>query len=379
MHHLTIHRLYFTQSDCYKAGVKQKSIGVQVHSTGANNPYLKRYVQPDDGLLGKNTNGNSHNRPGGNVCANAYIGKLQNGSVAVYQTLPWDYRCWLSGSGKNGNANKLGYIGFEICEDSTDNRGYFDEAVRGASVLLTAYLCNMLDISPYSDKLEDHAGLHGMGLASNHGDIGLWLKKFGYTFDDFRDWVSDAMDEGVEVEYVEAVPVVEHPTLRSGDSGEAVVYLQTLLCDAGDTIPVDGKFGQKTEASVRAFQQAEGLTVDGIVGAKTWAALEAATGHDEKPDDTPPDIQIFGLSFGEALAAAKNGKRIQRAGWNGENQFIELATCISYKNPFGEIINADHDAIGNQAFAFVGTSGVQVGWLASQADMLAEDWQIFEK
>lgn len=379
MHHLTIHRLYFTQSDCYKAGVKQKPVGVQVHSTGANNPCLKRYVQPDDGLLGKNTNGNSHNRPGGNVCANAYIGKLQNGSVAVYQTLPWDYRCWLSGSGKNGNANKLGYVGFEICEDNTENRGYFDEAVCGAAVLLTAYLCKMLDISPYCNRLEDHAGLHGMGLASNHGDIGLWLKKFGYTFDNFRDWVAVAIDEGVEVEYVEAVPVVEHPTLRCGDSGEAVVYLQTLLRDAGDTIPVDGKFGQKTEASVRAFQQAEGLTVDGVVGAKTWDALEKATSHDEKPNDTPPDIQISGLSFGEAIAAAKNGKRIQRAGWNVDNQFVELATCISYKNPFGAIINADHDAIGNQAFAFVGTSGVQVGWLASQADMLANDWQIFEK
>lgn len=289
MHHLTIHRLYFTQSDCYKAGVKQKPVGVQVHSTGANNPYLKRYVQPDDGLLGKNTNGNSHNRPGGSVCANAYIGRLADGAVAVYQTLPWDYRCWLSGSGKNGNANKLGYVGFEICEDNTENRGYFDEAVRGAAVLLTAYLCKMLDINPYCNRLEDHAGLHGMGLASNHGDIGLWLKKFGYTFDDFRDWVAIAMNEGVEAEYVEAVPVVEHPTLRRGDSGEAVVYLQTLLCDAGDTIRVDGEFGQNTEASVRAFQQAEGLTVDGVVGAKTWAALEAATGHDTEPKPVPDD------------------------------------------------------------------------------------------
>jgi hypothetical protein len=379
MNQLTIHRLFFTQSDCYQNGVRQVPQGVQVHSTGANNPYLRRYVGPDDGLLGENPNGNTHNRPGGNVCASAYIGKLQDGSVAVYQTLPWDYRCWLSGSGPKGNANKLGYIGFEICEDSTDNREYFDESVRGAAVLLTAYLCKMLDINPYCNRLEDHAGLRGMGLASNHGDIRLWLKKFGYTFDDFRDWVSIAMEEGVEVEYVEAVPVVEHPTLRRGDSGEAVVYLQRLLRDAGDTIPVDGKFGQKTEASVRAFQQVEGLTVDGVVGSKTWDALEKATSHDEKPDDTPPDIQLSGLSFGEAITAAKNGKRIQRAGWNGKNQYIELATCISYKNPFGEIINADHDAIGNQAFAFVGTSGVQIGWLASQADMLADDWQIFEK
>ena len=297
MNQLTIHRLFFTQSDCYQKGVRQVPQGVQVHSTGANNPYLRRYVGPDDGLLGENPNGNTHNRPGGNVCANAYIGKLQNGSVAVYQTLPWDYRCWLSGSGPNGNANKLGYIGFEICEDDTENEQYFDQAVRGVAVLLTAYLCQEFGFSPWEALTEtpsdpayavmDHGSLHRAGLASNHGDIGLWLKKFGYTFSDFRDWVQYAMDEGVEVEYVEAVPMVDHPTLRHGDSGEAVVYLQTLLCDAGDTIPVDGKFGQKTEASVRAFQQAEGLTVDGVVGTKTWAALEAATGHDTEPEPDP--------------------------------------------------------------------------------------------
>ena len=46
-----------------------------------------------------------------------------------------------------------------------------------------------------------------------------------------------------------------------------------------------------------------------------------------------------------------------------------------YKNSNGEIINAEHDAIGNKAIAFVGTSGVQMGWLASQADMLTDDWK----
>ena len=87
MRKLTIYRHYFTDSDCYHEGVRQTSIGVQVHSTGANNPMLKRYVQPDDGRLGINLYGNSHNRPGVDVCASAYIGKLNDGTVAVYQTL----------------------------------------------------------------------------------------------------------------------------------------------------------------------------------------------------------------------------------------------------------------------------------------------------
>ena len=84
------------------------------------------------------------------------------------------------------------------------------------------------------------------------------------------------------------------------------------------------------------------------------------------------------MNFGEAIKAEKNGARIQRMGWNGKKQYVELATCISYKNAAGELVNCEHEAIGNRAFAFVGSSGVQMGWLASQADMLAEDWKIVE-
>lgn len=80
------------------------------------------------------------------------------------------------------------------------------------------------------------------------------------------------------------------------------------------------------------------------------------------------------FSFGDAIKYMKRGLKAKRKGWNGKNQYIELASCISYTNPSGEIINPNHDAIGNNAIAFVGTSGVQIGWLASQADMLAEDW-----
>lgn len=84
------------------------------------------------------------------------------------------------------------------------------------------------------------------------------------------------------------------------------------------------------------------------------------------------------MSFGLAIEAAKMGKKIQRSGWNGKGQYVELATSISYKNASGDVVNVNHDAIGNHVLAFVGTSGVQLGWLASQADMLADDWRIVE-
>lgn len=44
--------------------------------------------------------------------------------------------------------------------------------------------------------------------------------------------------------------------------------------------------------------------------------------------------------------------------------------------PTGAIYNADHDTMGNQAIVFFGTSGIQVGWLASQADILSNDWTV---
>ncbi len=75
------------------------------------------------------------------------------------------------------------------------------------------------------------------------------------------------------------------------------------------------------------------------------------------------------MDFGKAIEAVKADKRVSRAGWNGKGQYIELAACVSYKNAAGEIVNVNHDALGNNAIAFVGTSGVQLGWLAS-------DWQI---
>ncbi len=82
------------------------------------------------------------------------------------------------------------------------------------------------------------------------------------------------------------------------------------------------------------------------------------------------------MNFGEALRLLKQGKRISRKGWNGKEQYIELAENISYQNRNGEIVNCNHENIGNKAIAFVGTSGVQMGWLASQADMLADDWKV---
>lgn len=83
------------------------------------------------------------------------------------------------------------------------------------------------------------------------------------------------------------------------------------------------------------------------------------------------------MTFGEALEEVKHGKTVFRKGWNGKGQFITLAymqDCILSNGT--AIMDPEHTEIGSKFIMFVGTSGYQCGWLASQADMLAEDWEV---
>ena len=187
-----------TKNKCYITGAGITPCGVMVHSTGANNPNLKRYVQPDDGRLGVNPYSNSFNeyQPGGrNVCPHAVIGKLADGSVASYQILPWDVEGWHAG----GTANKLGYIGFEICEDALKDAEYFAAAYDEA-VAFTAYLCRLYGFDPQGETAQGyptvlcHSEAAALGIASNHSDVTHWFPRFGKTMDDFRADVAARME-----------------------------------------------------------------------------------------------------------------------------------------------------------------------------------------
>ena len=63
------------------------------------------------------------------------------------------------------------------------------------------------------------------------------------------------------------------PVLKRGSQGHPVPALQYLLRDRGHHVTVDGIFGPKTEAAVEGFQSADQIGVDGIVGPQTWGAL----------------------------------------------------------------------------------------------------------
>lgn len=178
---MNLRKLILTNNACYKAGRTIKPKGIMVHSTGANNPNLKRYVGPDDGLLGKNQYNNHWNqdKPGGReVCVHAFIGKLADGSIATYQTLPWNHRGWHAG----GTANNT-HIGFEICEDGLTDASYFS-AVYKEAVELCVHLCKLYGLS--EKDIICHSEGHKQGIASNHADVMHWFPKHGKTMDTFR-------------------------------------------------------------------------------------------------------------------------------------------------------------------------------------------------
>ena len=204
-----ITKYYATKSDCYNENIRLgKAAGVNtsktfqqrgpqgmiIHSTGANNPYLKRYVGPDDGKLGKNLYNNHWNQPRSRrVMCHAFIGKLACGDIATYQVLPWNFRGWHGGSGKNGCINDT-HASVEICEDNTNNKAYCLEVYEEAAQMTAAFfrLYPHLKITPLT--LRDHKEAAAAGLASNHGDIGHWWPKHGKNMNTFRKRVQEILD-----------------------------------------------------------------------------------------------------------------------------------------------------------------------------------------
>ena len=188
---MNLHTLILTNNACYKAGRKISVKGIMVHSTGANNPYLKRYVGPDDGLLGKNQYGNHWNTfhpDGREICCHAFIGKLADGTIATYQTLPWNHRGWHAG----GSANDT-HIGFEICEDGLTDKAYFDKVYKEA-VELCAYLCKQYGLT--EQNILCHSEGYRKGIASNHADVMHWFPKHGKSMDTFRADVKALLSNG---------------------------------------------------------------------------------------------------------------------------------------------------------------------------------------
>lgn len=215
-------------NDCYKEDVRIKPTRIVVHSTGAPNTTLRRYVQPTATqktgmggktrdemikLLGKNQYGNDWNRKGLDVCVHAFIGKLADGSIATVQTLPWNLKAWGVGRGSKGSFNGSS-IQFEICEDDHSSKTYckkaYDEAVE-----LCVKLCKTYNIPV--KNIVSHKEAHKLGYGSNHGDPESWFNKFGFTMDGFRKAVEKKLNDSPTLPYQVRV-TVDKLNIRTGPS-----------------------------------------------------------------------------------------------------------------------------------------------------------------
>lgn len=274
-----------TKNPCYTKNRKITVKGLMLHSVGCPQPNAMAFI-------------NSWNTPEfGNACVHGFI---DGNTGDIYQTLPWNHRGWHGGSGPRGSCNDT-HIGVEMCEpacikykggstftcsDLTTARASVRRTYNSA-VELFAYLCKQYGLNPLTDIISHKEG-HAKGIATDHGDPEhLWNGLgMGYTMDTFRKAVKIAMDGGVS-----EAPVFTAPEaitcLGRGDSGSEVKTLQTNLITLGYSCGAsgaDGDFGKDTEAAVNAFQDANGLVVDGLAGEKTQAKITELMA---KKDDTP--------------------------------------------------------------------------------------------
>lgn len=182
---------YATENPCYKNAQKITPKGIVVHSTGANNPWLKRYVDAP-AAVGNNTNGNHWNRADMNVCVHSFIGYDANMKIAVANILPYNYKCWGVGSGNNGSFNTT-HIQFEMCEDGLTDAAYFNK-MWNAAVEYCAYLCEKYGFNPLGENvIVGHCEAYKLGYGSNHADPEHWFKKHSKSMDIFRNAVRAAM------------------------------------------------------------------------------------------------------------------------------------------------------------------------------------------
>ena len=208
---MKLYQQFLTRNDCYLAGRTIRPAGVMIHSTGADNPRLSRYVAPDDGRLGQ-PSGRHWNQSGVGACVHAFVGRLEDGTVAAYQTLPWTMRGWHCGCSGNDS-----HISIELCEDDLTDAGYFSAVCRTA-VELTARLCREFGLDPLEPGVVIcHAEGHKLGIASNHGDVLHWFGRHGKTMDDFRADVAKAMgEEGNTVTQEQFDAMLDDYLLRRG-------------------------------------------------------------------------------------------------------------------------------------------------------------------
>ena len=233
---MDIIKAYATKNLCYIAARKMTPKGIVVHSTGANNPTLKRYVDcPDEVGHNKYNNHWNNTKPDGRkVCVHAFIGYDKNNQVRVAEILPLDICCWGVGKGKKGSYNyDPAYIQFEICEDGLKDEIYYRKAF-GIAAEYAAHLCKKFNISV--ENIVGHCEAYKKGYGSNHSDPEHWMKNFGETMNDFRTAVSSILKSD-NVKREKATETVQASVKTAFADGDLVSIALNATYYNGKTVP----------------------------------------------------------------------------------------------------------------------------------------------
>ena len=222
-----------TQSACYKGTRTMTVRGVLWHSTGANNPSIKRYVQPSDDAADREA-----------MLALLGVNRYHN---------DWNHT--------DRQAGMNGWIQFEICEDDLNDADYFAAIYREACEI-TAYLYRMFNIDPNGEVEYEvfkvptilcHADSHKLGLGSNHSDVLHWFKKYGKSMDDVRADVEKLLEAEKPTEQpapAGSTPAPVVPVEQEGDT--AKVIWDFLFSKLGNAYGVAGVMGNlRAESALR--------------------------------------------------------------------------------------------------------------------------------
>lgn len=181
---------YVTKNKCYTGGRKIPQMeGIVVHSIGV--------AQPSVDVIYNNFN---------NENLQACVHALMN-NERIILTLPYNYRSWGCGSGKNGSYNNT-HFQFEICEpkghtykgatmigyDVQKNKEWFNQMYT-LLIKFLVFLCDKFNLD--ADAITDHAEANKRGYASAHADTGHWFKYHGKSIQTVRDDVKAILNNSI--------------------------------------------------------------------------------------------------------------------------------------------------------------------------------------
>lgn len=208
---------------------------------------------------------------------------------------------------------------------------------------LAAVYCERYSIPVQRDRVFTHAEVEGTFGIKQNGKWDISVLPWDPSRKGHRA-VGDYFRSLVSMYLLKARPDLQHlavpdelpsnrPTLRHGDHGTDVRILQTDLHDLRFHVgKIDGDFGNRTRAAVLAFQADNGLTTDGIVGPRTWAALAVAAPRplrDVKMDDLTESGTLRDLQTSDRLADTTGLLGVVAAANQASGQVQELQTLTS--------------------------------------------------